>query len=71
MKRENNVRKLLHHDELNFPSVPNQATQWGWRWKHDWLVMANIQGRFSREFPLKGEGRKRYKELVLGLIMKG
>jgi hypothetical protein len=33
--------------------------------------MVIVQGRFSKEVPLKGEGRKRYKKLVLGLVRKG
>jgi hypothetical protein len=32
--------------------------------------MAATQGRFLREVPLKGEGRKRYKKVVLGLVKK-
>jgi hypothetical protein len=33
--------------------------------------MVIVQERFSKEAPFKGEGRKRYKKLVLGLVGKG
>jgi hypothetical protein len=33
--------------------------------------MAIAQRWFSGEVPFKGKGRKRYKELVLGLVRRG
>jgi hypothetical protein len=71
MRKQGNVRRLLHHEEVNFPNAPNQTTQWKWRWRHHWLVMVTVQGTFSKEVPLKGEGRKRYKKHVLGMVKKG
>jgi hypothetical protein len=71
MKKQGNVKRLLYHEEVNFPSAPNQTTLWKWRWRHHWSVMAIVQDRFSKQVPFKGEGRKRYKKLVLGLVRKG
>jgi hypothetical protein len=62
------VRGLLHHKKVNFQGTPNQATWLGWRWTHRKLLMAATQGRALGIVPLKGEWKKRYRELVLGLV---
>jgi hypothetical protein len=68
MKGQGNVKKLLQHEKMSFQGAPNQATWLGWKWKHHKLVVAATQGRSSRVVPFKGEHRKKYKELVLGLV---
>jgi hypothetical protein len=49
-------------------STPNQATWLGWRWTHRKLLMAATQGRALGTVPLNGKWKKRYRELVLGLV---
>jgi hypothetical protein len=71
MKSLGNVRRLLYHEEVNFLSAPNQTTLWKWRWRYQWLTMVVTQVWFLAEVLLKGKGRKRYKELVLGLVRSG
>jgi hypothetical protein len=68
MRGQGNAKRLFQHEEMSFQRAPNQTTWLRWRWRHDKLVVAAIQGRFPRVVPFKGEHRKKYKELMLGLI---
>jgi hypothetical protein len=68
MGGQGNVKRLLQHEEVNFQRAPNQVTWLRWRWRHHKLVVVVIQGRFLGVVPFKGEHRKKYKKLMLGLI---
>jgi hypothetical protein len=65
MRGQSKVRGLLHHEKVNFQSMPNQARWLGWRWRHHELVAVTIQRRALRVVPLKGEWKKRYRKLML------
>jgi hypothetical protein len=67
MKRQNHRKKPLHHEEVGYPSAPNQVAM-------EMEVEVSLMGddTYSRvvsvNVPFNGEGGKRYINLVLNLV---
>jgi hypothetical protein len=69
MRRQDHGRRPLHHGEVGYPCAPNQVAM-----KMEVEVEVSLVGddTYSRvvlvNVPLKGEGGKRYINLVLNLV---
>jgi hypothetical protein len=67
MKRQDHEKRPLHHENVGYPSAPNQVAM-------EMEVEVSLMGddTYSKvalvNVPFKGEGGKRYINLVLNLV---